>query len=329
MLPPRFVAVLVLALAGPVVARAADVDPLLPVDTESYASVNVRQILDSELFKKQLLPHLKQALQEAGGETLNKTLKDLGIDPFKDVDRLTMATPGGAEADRGLILAQGTFDPDKFKTKAEAVARDTPDLLKLHKVPLGGGMSHPVYEVVIPNQDQSLFVAIANNKLLLASPGKDYVVDALRQARDKKKGTLKNKEFQALLERMDPKQSLSVAFLGKSLAKADNEIVPGFLTEALAGVEAIGGGVSVTNEVKLDLLLASKDGDSARKMQAALDKMLKLALVGLSLLGDERKELTLLLDLVKSLKVSSRGTVVSITARLSQDLLEDFFKKGG
>ncbi len=328
MSPARLVAVLLLALAGSALARA-DLDPLLPPDTESYVSINVRQVVDSPLFQKQILAPLKQALEEAGGDKLKETLKDLGIDPFKDVDRLTMASPGGVEADRGLIIAQGTFDTAKLKAKGEEAARDNPDALKVHETSLGGGAKHTIYEVIIPNQDSSLFVALSGNKLLLASPGKDYVVDALKRARDKKKAGLNNKAFQAVVEKLDPKQSLSLAFLGKSLANANNDAVPKFLTDAFGSLEAVGGGLNVTNEIKLDVLLAGKDNDSARRMQTALDKGLKMALVGLSLLGEERKELSLLLDVVKSVKVTARGKVVTLTARLTQDVIEDFFKKDG
>lgn len=329
MLPRPVVAVLILVLAGPGALRAADLDPFIPADTESYVSVNIRQIIESELFKKQLIAPAKQALQDIGGDTLKSTLKDLGVDPFKDVDRLIIASPGGTETDRGLIILHGKFDPAKFKTKGEEAARENADVVKLHKTPLGGGVHHTLYEVVIPNQDTSLFVALVSEKTILASPGKDYVVDALKDARAKKKRTLKSKELQALIEKLKPNQSLSLAALGKSISQADNEVVPKFITEAFGGIEAIGGGLTVSDEVKMELLLASKSGESARKMHQALDRGLKLALVGLALIGEERKELNLLLEVLKSLKVSNKGVVVSVTGRLSQDVLEDFFKKDG
>jgi hypothetical protein len=329
MFPPRIATVALLLITFAPLARAGDLNPIMPADTETYFSINVRQIVDSPLFQKQILPSIKETLDEAGGADGKKVLKDLGLDPFKDIERITIVSPGTNETDRGLIFAHGTFDAVKFKTKADEVARDTPDHLKIHKVPLGGGTTHEVYEVVVPQQDTSLFVAVANNKLLLASPGKDYVVDALKAARDRKKVTLKNKEFQSLLEKLDTKQSVSVAFLGKAIAQSDNDTVPKFVTDAFANVEAIGGGLNINTEVKLGILLASKDTESAKNMHAALDKGLKLALVGLSLLGEERKELTLLLDFVKAIKVSNRGKVVTITGRLSQDTIEDFFKKDG
>lgn len=329
MLTPRFVAVLALALAVPVSAPAADLDPYLPADTESYLSVNVRQVIDSPLFQKQLLAPAKKMLLDAGGETLQGILKDLGVDPFKDIDRVTIVSPSTKEADRGLIIVHGRFDQAKFKTKGEDEAKKNPDALKLHTISLGGGASHTLWEVILPQQqDTSIFVALPTNRTLLVSPGKDYVVDALKQHHAKKKPSLKNKDIAALLEKMDSKQSVSVAMLGQSVGKADNGLVPMFLTEAFGGIEAIGGGMTVNDDVKLELLLASKDSDSAQKMQKALDKMLKASLVGLALLGEERKELSLLLEVLKSIKISNKSKVVSVTGRLTQDLLEDFFKKG-
>lgn len=332
MLPPRIAAIFVLALAGSAPARAVDLDPLLPADTEGYLSVNVRQIVDSPLFQKQLLAPLKKMLVESGGETVQGVLKELGVDPFKHIDRVTIASPSTSEPDRGLIIVQGTFDPAKFEAKGKDAAKNNAETLKLHAAPLGGGVKATIWEVALPQQQQetSLFVALPNPKTLVLSPGKDYVVDALKQhATGKTKGALKNKDIAALIEKMDARQSVSLAVLGKSLGKADNEVVPKFLTEAFGKVEAIGGGLTIHDDVKLELLLASIDTEAAARMQKAGDKVLKAALVGLSLLGEERKELSLLLEVVKSIKISNRGRVVAVSGRLTQDLLEDFFKKDG
>jgi len=330
MLTPRFAAVLVLALAGSAPARAADIDPFLPPDTENYLSVNVRQIVDSPLFQKQLLAPLRQMLVESGGEAVQGVLKDLGVDPFKNVDRVTIVSPSTTEADRGLIIVHGTFDPAKFEAKGKESAKANAETLKLHSAPLAGGAKATIWEVVVPQQQEtSLFVALASPKTLVLSPGKDYVVDALKQHALKAKPALKNKEIAALVEKMDPKQSVSIAVMGKSLANANNEVVPGFLAEAFGKVEAVGGGLTVNEDVKLELMLAAADSDAAARMQKSLDKVAKAAIVGLALLGEERKELSLLLEVVKSIKVSNKGRVVSVGGKLSQDLLEDFFKKEG
>src|SRR5262245_3470078 len=72
MFPCRLIPVAVLALVAGAPVRAADLHPLVPADTETYVAVNVRQVLDSELFKKQLLAPLKQMIQDIGGDKLKE-----------------------------------------------------------------------------------------------------------------------------------------------------------------------------------------------------------------------------------------------------------------
>jgi hypothetical protein len=182
--------------------------------------------------------------------------------------------------------------------------------------------------VVVPGQDLTLFVALASNKVLLASPGKDYVVDALKQVRQKKKPALKNKAFQALVENMDPKQSVSLGVLGKTLTGiAGLELLPRKARDSVRSIEAIGGGLTVGKEMKLELAISTKDEGSARRVRESVDKGIKLGLVGLALLGDERKELNLLLEVMKTVKVTGKAKVVAVAGRLTADVLEDFFKK--
>jgi len=54
---------------------------------------------------------------------------------------------------------------------------------------------------------------------------------------------------------------------------------------------------------------------------------MKLALIGLSLLDSDRKELALLIEVVKTVKVSGKDRVVSITGRVSSDVITDALKK--
>jgi len=114
MLKSRLALVLVLALVAPGLGRAADIDPLLPADTQSYLSINVKAILDAPLFKSQLLGPLKDLL----GDTpeAKDILGDLGFDPLKDLDRVLFAMPGGPDTDRGLMVAMaGSTRPNSGK----------------------------------------------------------------------------------------------------------------------------------------------------------------------------------------------------------------------
>jgi hypothetical protein len=326
MFASRLGAVLTLALLVPAGVRAADIDTYLPADTESYLSINIRQFLDSPLVQKAALNQLRDALKEYA--EVNDVLNDLGFDPFKDMDRIVIASPNTTDSDRGLVIAHGKFDVMKFQKRAADAAESNGDVLKIHKVPLGAGVTHDVWEVIIPNQDSSLFVALSGNNTLLASPGKDYVVDAIKQARANKKPALKNKAFQALVEKMDPKQSLSVVVLGKALSGAEKmEILPKGARDALGSIQAVGGGLTIDKEIKLELAVSSKDEDSARGIREAIDKGVKLGTVGLTLVSDDRKGVALLLEVLKTVKVTSKAKVVSVTGRLTADAIDDFLKK--
>jgi hypothetical protein len=323
----RFTLLLALALAPANGAlRAADIDPLVPPDTESYLSINVKSALESQLFGKQLLGPLKDALGDA--PEVKDAFGDLGFDPLKDLHRVIFAMAGGADTDRGLLIAHGTFDVAKFEKRAKEAAQDNDDVLKIHEVKLGADVTAKVWEVIVPGQDTSIFVALVNNKILVASPGKDYVVDALKQHRAKKKATLKNKAFQALVENLDARHTVSFAVLGKSLAAAlTSDAMPAAVTDSIAKIEAIGGGLTISNEVKLELLITGKDATSAGSVRSALDKGVKGGMIGLALLTEGRQDLEVLLEVVKTVKVGGKGKVVSVSARLTADVLKDFFEK--
>jgi len=299
-------------------ARAGDLDPHLPADTTTYFTVNVRQVLDSRLVKKYALAPAREFLKEAGAEDV---FKDLGFDPLKDVDRVIVAGPGGKDVDRGLLIVRGSFDTDKLTKTAEA----RPEVTK-HNVPLGGGAKHLVYEFSTEGAELPLFFAFVSDKVVIASPGKDYVVESLKQARANKKVVLKDKATQQMIERLDDKQSLSLIVPGKGLADAVGQHLPRAFKGALDEVKVIGGGLTVSDEIKLDLAVSTSSDESARAFREKADRALKLALVPLSLVEDN-KALGMVLEVVKSVRVGGRGKQVTLSAKLSADVVDDLFGK--
>jgi hypothetical protein len=309
------------ALFVPAALRAADVERYLPADTEVVVTVNVRQVLDSSLVKKHALEHAREALKEL--DQVSDVLADLGFDPFTDLDRLTLALPVAGDPDRGLIVARGRFNAVKFRAKAEDLARDKPDVLKkVHQVPDGAGGRRPVYEVALPGQDGSLFVALAGGDVLLASPGKDYVVDALRQAAGKEKAALKNRDFQAVLGRLDERQSVAVAAVGAALRDAKG----GTPSDVLAKVEAVGGGVTVGDDIKLEFVVSARSAQDARELRKAAGDALNQATALLGLLATQTEELAPLLDVLKAVRVGGKDKAVTFRATVPADVLDDALK---
>jgi hypothetical protein len=304
-------------------ACAGEIDRYLPEDTEIFVSVNVRQVVSSDLFKKYGLDDLRDALKNI--DRVEDILKDLGFDPFRDLERVLLASPGGADQDKGLAIVHGQFDLAKFKAKAEEALRDHPEALKLHKVPNGAGGQFLVYEVTAPDPDTPLFVALASKNTLLASWGKDYVVDALKKAPGKAAPALKNKDMQALLEKMDLKQSVALAAVGKALTKG--ALPWDEAAKAFEKVDALGGGLTLGDDVKVEVVISAKTEEDAREFKNAAERGVNQALTVLAVLATAQKEFNPALEIVKSVKVTARGKIVSLKGQINADVIEDAFKK--
>jgi len=318
-----FVTVSTLLLFVPL-GRAADLDPYLPEDTESILNINVRQLLDSELFKKHLLDVAQEALR--GNDQLQDILNDLGFDPFKDLDRVVIASPIGTEKDRGLIIVHGRFDVAKFKAKGEEAAKDHSDNLKIHKI-LGG--KQLLYEVNHPDLDDPLFVALAGNDTLLASPGKDYVVNALKKSGKDTKPALKNKKFQALLEKVDAGQSLSLGAVTTPEVAKVIEKTPGDVKGMVEKIQAVAGGLTISDEIKLEIAVTAKNAKDAKDLsdsaKAGLNLILSFA-APLSQNANTPKWVELVVEVVKAVRVTNKSETVFVKGRISNDLIEDALK---
>ena len=313
---PHALALVVFVAAVPI--RAAELDKYLPADTEVVVTFNVRQLLGSELLKSANVAQAKEALKNA--DLIGEVLRDLGFDPFHDLDRITVAGPGGNDKDRGLVIVRGTFDVAKFKAKADEAAKSNADFLKIHKVPDGLGGQHLVYETMVPEQNLPLFVAVVSKDLLLASPGKDYVADALQKGGRKERADLKSKDMRTLLEKMDDKQSLSVAALGSALAKGGN--LPDNAKDVLEKLDAVGGGVTVTDEIKLEIVLSAKSAESAKEIDRAVSNGLNQALGLVALFANQNKEIAPAVEILKTIRSGTKGKLVTIKAAIGADILD-------
>ncbi|MGH7223761.1 MAG: hypothetical protein ACRELF_11070 [Gemmataceae bacterium] len=324
MMLPRALAVVTALLLSAPLGRAAEVDPYLPEDSESVLNVNVRQILDSPIVKKNLLELAQETLRD--NDQVQDVLKDLGFDPFKDLDRIVIAAPGGTDKDRGLIILHGRFDVAKFKAKAKQVAKDDAEYLKIHKI-LGG--KHLLYEVTVPDLDDPFFVALAGRDTLLVSPGKDYVVDALKKIGKQEKPVLKDKKFQVLLEKLDTRQSLSLAaVLSPDITKALDK-APGDIKDMVEKIRAMGGGLTISDEVKMELVVTTKIARDAKELgdSAKAGLNLILAFAAAFTKDNDSPEVEFVVEIIKGLRITNKAGAVVIKGRISSDLIEDTLKK--
>jgi hypothetical protein len=304
--------------AGVAPARAADVEKYLPNEASLVVSFNVQQILNSDLMKKYALDQIKQAMM--ADPQAQKTFKELGLDPLKDFSRVVIAA--GAEGpEKPVILVQGKFDAKKLEAKAAEFAKDNADKLKIAKEADG-----TVYELVGGGgQNQTMYAAALDDTTLAASPSKAGVLDALAKAQGKKKATAR-KDIQELMAAADPNASAWLVLSPEALAEKMPLPNPQAKQE-IEKIAAVTGSVNVTSEVKLDLNLVAKTDDAAKDMSRKMEEGLTQVKGALPLLLGQQEEMKPVIDLVNSLKLSTKDKTITLKGGLSASEIEKAIKK--
>jgi len=316
----RLVSVAVLTLVATAPARAIEVDKYLPADSETLVVINVKQVVGSQLIKKHALKQIQDAIKDQ--ESTAKILEALGFDPLKDLDRILMAAPAGGEQDKALVVAYGKYDVEKFKTEAEKYAKDNKDALEVITAKDGEGGEVTLYKVTLPNQqggqDVPMYVHLANKTTMLASPSKDQVMTAIKVKGDKKP-TFKNKAFAEMVEKLDGQQSLGLVLPGSVLTQGPLADLP--VKDQLATITIVSGGITVTDGLKMEFTLACKEADNAKDLKKTIDDYVTQGQLALAVLAGGQKELAPVLELLKSMKTTSKDKNVTIKAELSADTI--------
>jgi hypothetical protein len=182
--------------------------------------------------------------------------------------------------------------------------------------------------VNLPDTDAPLFVALADNNTMLVSPGKDYVVPALKKIGKKDKPVLKNKLFQALLEKINDRQSLSLAAVKTDAVKDAANGLPGDVKDMIDKIQAVGGGLTLGDDVKLELVFSTKNAKDAKALKDSADAGLRLIQTFLTAFKQNNGNpgIELVVDFVKSLKLSTKEQTVVIKGNISADSIEEALK---
>lgn len=303
-------------LAAP--ARAADVSPLLPAETQQVVFINVRQILDSELVKKFALAHLKQALE---GNDAQKTMKELGLDPLKDIDSISGGLWGDdPQSMKGLFVVSGKFDPAKLFAAAEKESKKDGDKIAIVKE---GDLR--LVKVTVKDRPDPVYLAGADDKTILIGTDKDLVTTAMKASDKKGKPALK-KDLVALIEKMDGKASLYVCGVsnGKVGDIPPNPLFdnPEKLKKQLEKMQTTSMTVKITSDVNLDITMGMKDKDAADDFGTTVDDLLNKAKAFLPFIAMQNQNFKPVVnEISKSLKSKVEKDQVVITAKLTGDAI--------
>ncbi len=306
----------VLALALPV--RAADVDQYLPEDTEVVLVVNAKQLLDSPLVKKHFLEQMRELIK-TNAEVAN-ILSSVGFDPFKDLTSITGAMTMIGNDAKGLLITHGQFDKAKFEAKAEEVAKDKSDVLKIYKEG-----DRKVYEIKHEGPEKPHFVGVVDPTTIVASPDKQYVLDAFAKADGKKKGPVK-KAIQDLIGKIDSKQSVWFTATANAFLKGDFS-GDDKTKKNLEKMDSITAGVTVDKGVKVDLAIATKSAANAKELAEEIKEGLSQVKGLLALMADQDKNLAPLVDTVGKLQVNTEASTITLKSEVSEETIEKGLKK--
>ena len=302
-------AALAVAFAFTPVARAADPDKLLPEDSEFVVSVNMKQVVDSDIIKKYALEQLKQAMQ---GADAKKFLTDLGLDPLKDIDRLVMGGSGKDQNDMsGLMIIHGKFDAEKLFKAAEAQTKKDPDHFTLVKD------GKDVMFKYQPDNGNPAYATVVDDTTVIVGSEKKVITTAL--AVGSKKPNL-SKDLTALIAKQDDKASLWM--VGVTKDKLNNVKLPkgggapANLQDNLQKMETVALVVRVTEDISLDVTIGMANADAADEMGKIIDDGLQQIKGAVPFLAAMNPKMKPLVDVVNTLKSTVKDKSINLTAKM-------------
>lgn len=301
-------------------ASAAEPDKLLPVDTDTVAIVNIKQILESDIVKKYALEQIKQVLE---GQDAKKLLGDLGLDPLKDVEKLVAASIetkfGKQEEAKYLLIIHGNFDADKLYKTAEAASKANGDKFQMVK-----DGTTVMFKVQPDNGQPPMYATVVNGKTVVAASEKKLITAALAADTASRPAALKNKELADLIKKADDKASIVAMSLLKG--KLDDVKLPGGgnlpvkldkFEKVIPAMESAIITVKIGTDISLDITIGMKDEDSAGDMRNAMDDMLKQVKPLAQFAGAADPKFKPLAGILDGIKTTSKNKDVTVTAKVS------------
>lgn len=299
-------------------ARAAELDRLLPDNTDLVVSVNLRQILDSGVMKKYVLPEMEPKITSEA----RKIIGLLGLNPIKDVTSFTVAFPGSGDPSRWVGIIHGTFDVRRLNAAADQFAQSRPDGVAVHVHD-----QVKVYEDRTPRDQKSVprFFAAIDQNVLVASPSKECVVEAIsRRAGPPGKAS---QGLVTLVGKQDGKQSIWVAAVASREMK--DQLGKKANLEAMAGkMVSFGGGVTLADDVRVSARMHMADANTARELRRQLEAIKAVAVLAISVNEDLKDYGPVLMDVLNSITFSQDQGVLGVDLIVGADLIEKGFQAG-
>jgi len=306
-------------------AASARADGLkyLPSDTEVVVSLNLQQVWGSKLVKdySALIGQL-QGMFNAGvdkNQIAAEVRKSLGIDPFKDVDAITVGLSDLTKNPKNvMIVLEGKFNQDKFTETANKAAKDSPEAVK--SVTIGNAT---VYQITKPG-DEPFYIGLLNKNTLVIAKTKDGMTGAVTPVAQNLK-----KETADLVQGVNFKKSLNLVMTAGAIQEAikqGNNAQTQFIEPFLKDLNGAVITANVVSDVDLHVAYVAKDAAAAQKMAEETNKGVAglKGLIGKNAPKDAK--VAAMVDILNSLKITSQGNVMTVDGTVSRKVLDQTFK---
>ena len=296
--------------------KAADLNPLLPAESESVVYFNVRQILDSDLAKKFVLGQIEQALE---GEDAQKMTKSLDLDPLKDIDSVVAGIWGEQPEMQAVFVVKGRFNAAKLFEAAQNTAKTQGDKVAIVTV---GNLK--IVKITPENDGEPIYLSVADKETIVGGTSTELVSNALKAATEKVKPQLKGDLAKLVIEQ-DGKASMymcsmvegKIPELPPGAGQLPN-VDPEALQKQLEAMKSIAMTLRVTEDVALELNAGMKDANSATDFGKTVSGLVDTAKAFLPLaMGQQPQFKAVGDDLVETLKSDVKSDNVMMTLKVS------------
>jgi hypothetical protein len=309
---------------APVEPGAVQIDKYLPDDAGGVFVVDVKQILASKAFTKELKKQLEDLLKM---EQVQMVLKDTGFDPFKDVDRVILTITPGAEGMSGpFLIVEGRFDAKKLEAKMEELAKQFP---MIKPVEIGKAK---MYEIGMANGSHPAYVGLLDKGTFVLSDSKQEITEAVEKVGGKRKTEFKSKNLGGLIAKMDPKLAVNVACAGEMATGGSAMSLPGggvvrmVRTLADEGIDSVTGGIAVNEDIKGKIHFNAKDADVAKKLGAEFEAGIAEAHAHIAKEAIRNKDLAPVAEVVKAIKSSVNEQTITVEGQGAATAVEALVK---
>lgn len=318
-------AVVIAALAFAAPARAAaDLEKLLPANTDVVVVIDTNKLLNAEVVKKYAPdfvarygyeglmaaasdnPAAKKALKAKSAE-IKKLLADRKeieklMTTFGDMVTRVSVAGSTAGAEPGLIVVEGKWSKDYLEGFLTLMTLFAPEEATVH---VAGGRK--VFEIAGGKGEGKLFASLPADGLMVITMDEDEMDAVLDRAAGKKKPAARA-GIRQLVRDMDPENTVTI------LADVADE-----------GIK-VTGGLKVKADVQLKLVVDAGTADKAKGLEQDFAGVIEQIRDTLAEMGRDNPAMKVLSDAMKRLKTSRNGSKLTYELTLTSKDIDTLVK---